>query len=174
MTANLFFSKKIDQILLAQSSTYLLNPLFYQGDSDKIVAAYSDGTVRVWDVLTRHNRYDLKGRSPYISCVQYDATRYVRTQDTFKFLMVSLSVSLSLSLSISHSFNLSLYTVFLALCVCTSLSSSLFLSFCVCLSLSLSHSLSLTLSLSLSQSHSFYLLRLPLIISHCFLFPIDC
>ena len=65
----------IEQFLLSQCNTII----FFKGDSEKIVAAYSDGTVRVWDVLTRHNRYDLKGRSPYISCVQYDATRYART-----------------------------------------------------------------------------------------------
>ena len=46
-----------------------------KGDESKILAAYADGTVRAWDVLTKHNRYDLKGRSPYISCLQYDATR---------------------------------------------------------------------------------------------------
>ena len=46
------------------------------------MAAYSDGTVRVWDVLTKHNRYDLKGRSQHTSSLQYDATRLEKKKIT--------------------------------------------------------------------------------------------
>eukprot|EP00596_Hydrurales_sp_CCMP1899_P002826 CAMPEP_0119041030 /NCGR_PEP_ID=MMETSP1177-20130426/11134_1 /TAXON_ID=2985 /ORGANISM="Ochromonas sp, Strain CCMP1899" /LENGTH=91 /DNA_ID=CAMNT_0007006663 /DNA_START=1058 /DNA_END=1333 /DNA_ORIENTATION=+ len=41
------------------------------------MAAYADGTVRAWDVLTKTNRYDLKGRSTHISALQFDDVRLI-------------------------------------------------------------------------------------------------
>jgi hypothetical protein len=35
------------------------------------MAAYADGTIRAWDVLTKTNRYDLKGRSSHIRFFLY-------------------------------------------------------------------------------------------------------
>lgn len=48
-----------------------------QGDSKKIVAAYAEGTICVWDVVKGEFNFDIKGRSSYLSSVQIDATRLI-------------------------------------------------------------------------------------------------
>lgn len=47
-----------------------------QGDEKKIVAAYRDGSIRVWDSVACITLFEMKGRSSQITTVQYDATRY--------------------------------------------------------------------------------------------------
>ena len=46
-----------------------------QGDDKKIVAAYRDGSIRVWDTVACITLFEMKGRSSKITTVQYDATR---------------------------------------------------------------------------------------------------
>lgn len=48
-----------------------------QGDEDKLLVAYEDGTVTCWETATGKNLFDLKGRSRLISTVQYDDTRLI-------------------------------------------------------------------------------------------------
>jgi WD40 repeat protein len=48
-----------------------------QGDKEKIVAAYQDGDIRIWDTLTCSPWFEIRGRSSQITSIQYDATRLV-------------------------------------------------------------------------------------------------
>lgn len=46
-----------------------------QSDDDKIIAAYEDGTIVSWDVITRETNFELQGRSSLISNLQFDSFR---------------------------------------------------------------------------------------------------
>lgn len=48
-----------------------------QGDDDKIVAGYEDGTIACFDVKTRAVNFELQGRSSLISTVQFDSARLI-------------------------------------------------------------------------------------------------
>ena len=48
-----------------------------QGDDDKIIAAYDDGSLICWDRKTGSTNFELQGRSNMISSLQFDKTRYV-------------------------------------------------------------------------------------------------
>jgi hypothetical protein len=46
-----------------------------QSDAEKILAVYADGTIRCWDVATGKSHYEMQGRSPQVTSLQFDETK---------------------------------------------------------------------------------------------------
>jgi hypothetical protein len=46
-----------------------------QGDDHKIIAAFEDGCIVSWDADTTSTNFELQGRSPLVSSLQFDGTR---------------------------------------------------------------------------------------------------
>lgn len=64
-------------LMVYQDDNHRASVVSVQGDEDKLVVAYDDGTVSCWETATGKNLFDLKGRSKLISTVQYDDTRLI-------------------------------------------------------------------------------------------------
>ena len=58
-----------------------------QADEYKVVSAYEDGAIAVWDRQSAFIWFELKGRSNKISTLQFDATRLI-ADGTYSLIVV--------------------------------------------------------------------------------------